>query len=198
MTAQHWLMKSEPDMFGIADLARVQREPWTGVRNYMARNHMRRMAVGDLVLFHHSSCDPPGVAGLARVSQAGVVDATQFDPASKYYDPKATREKPIWDCVEVEYVETLPTFVEISVMRADPALAAMLLLKRGMRLSVQPVSAKEYTRIVKLGHQPPKLATTAGAVSRPSASRSASPRRATSGTRPATARSSRTSRTASR
>ncbi len=147
----HWLMKSEPDTFGITDLARVKIEPWTGVRNYMARNHMRRMAVGDGVLFHHSSVDPPGVAGLARVVRVNVVDETQFDPASKYYDPKATREKPIWDCVEVEYVKTLPRFVEIGEMRSDPALADMLVLKRGMRLSVQPVAAAEYARIVELG-----------------------------------------------
>ncbi len=189
-------MKSEPDSFGITDLARVQREPWTGVRNYLARNHMRRMAVGDLVLFHHSSCDPPGVAGLARVVAANVVDQTQFDPASKYYDPKATRDKPVWDCVEVEYVETLPTFVEISVMRADPALADMLLLKRGMRLSVQPITGKEYARIVKLGHAAPRPTVPANA-SRPSASRSASGPTPTRGTRRPTARSSRTSRTAS-
>lgn len=185
---KHWLMKSEPDSFGITDLARVKVEPWTGVRNYMARNHMRQMAVGDLVLFHHSSCDPPGVAGLARVVRTHVVDETQFDPASKYHDPKATREKPIWDCVEVEYMETLPTYVELSVMRADPALADMLLLRRGMRLSVQPVSAKEYARIVKLGR----------ATTRRSASPTASPPPAKRGTRSATARSSRTSRTASR
>jgi len=103
-----WLMKSEPEAFGIADLARVKVEPWTGVRSYFARAHMRAMAVGDPVLFHHSNATPPGVAGLARVVRTGVVDETQFDPDSKYYDPKATRDKPIWDCVEVEYVETLP------------------------------------------------------------------------------------------
>jgi len=154
-------MKSEPDTFGISDLARVKIEPWTGVRNYMARNHMRRMAVGDGVLFYHSSVDPPGVAGLARVVRVNVVDETQFDPASKYFDPKATREKPIWDCVEVEYVKTLPRFVELGELRAEPALADMLVLKRGMRLSVQPVAAAEYARIVALGERaaPPFVAT---------------------------------------
>ena len=91
---KHWLMKSEPDSFGIDDLARVGREPWTGVRNFMARNHMRAMSVGDAVLFHHSSVVPPGVAGLARVTKVRVVDETQFDPKSKYFDPTASREEP--------------------------------------------------------------------------------------------------------
>lgn len=160
---QYWLMKSEPDQFGIADLARVRVEPWTGVRNYMARMNMRAMQVGDGVLFHHSNAVPPGVAGLARVVRTGVVDETQFDPASKYYDPKATREKPIWDCVDVEYVDTLPHFVSLDRMRADPALADIMVLRRGMRLSVQPVTPAEYARIVELGHiePPPELAPAA-------------------------------------
>ncbi|MEO8698709.1 MAG: EVE domain-containing protein [Kofleriaceae bacterium] len=160
MAKQYWLMKSEPDSFSIADLEKKQIEPWSGVRNYMARFHMRAMAVGDAVLFHHSSCDPPGVAGLARVVRTNVVDETQFDPEGQYYDPRATRDKPVWDCVDVEYVTTLPNFVPIERMRGEPALEAMLLLKRGMRLSVQPVSEAEYTRIVAMGDDvwepPPK------------------------------------------
>jgi predicted RNA-binding protein with PUA-like domain len=157
---QYWLMKSEPDSFSIADLETKQVEPWSGVRNYMARFHMRAMAIGDEVLFHHSSCDPPGVAGLARVVRTGVVDETQFDPASQYYDPRATRAKPVWDCVDVEYVKTLANYVPIERMRAEPALANMLLLKRGMRLSVQPVTEAEYRRIVAMADEawepPPK------------------------------------------
>ncbi|HMG54973.1 MAG TPA: EVE domain-containing protein, partial [Kofleriaceae bacterium] len=150
-----WLMKSEPDQFGIADLARVRVEPWTGVRSYFARAHMRAMAVDDAVLFHHSNATPPGVAGLARVVRTGVVDETQFDPRSKYHEPKATREAPIWDCVEVEYVATLPHFVAMDRIRAEPALADMLLLRRGMRLSVMPVTEAEYEAIVALGQVPP-------------------------------------------
>jgi predicted RNA-binding protein with PUA-like domain len=152
---KHWLMKTEPNLFGIADLERVKVEPWTGVRSYFARAHMRAMSAGDGVLFHHSSVDPPGVAGLARVVRTGVVDETQFDPKSPYHDPKATREAPTWDCVEVEYVETFPYFVEIGRIRAEPGLEEMLLLKRGMRLSVQPVAEAEYARIVELGHLAP-------------------------------------------
>ena len=155
MGKQFWLMKSEPEQFGIADLARVQIEPWTGVRSYFARNHMRAMSVGDAVLFHHSNATPPGVAGLARVVRTHVVDETQFDPNSKYYDPKATRAQPIWDCVEVAYVATLPHFVSLDRIRAEPSLADMLLLRRGMRLSVQPVTQAAYETIVRLGQTAP-------------------------------------------
>ncbi len=144
-------MKTEPDTFSIADLQRVKIEPWTGVRNYMARNHMRAMEVGDPVLFYHSSCEPPGVAGLARVVRTNVVDETQFDPDSPYFDPKAKRDKPIWDCVEVEYVQTLPRFVALPEIRKERSLAAMLLLRRGMRLSVQPVTPKQYAKIAAMG-----------------------------------------------
>ena len=162
-------MKSEPEQFGIADLARVKIEPWTGVRSYFARAHMRAMTVGDAVLFHHSNATPPGVAGTARVVRVQVVDETQFDPASKYYDPKATRDAPIWDCVEVEYVSTLPHYVSLDRIRAEPSLTDMTLLRRGMRLSVQPVNQAEYEAIVALGQiapppAPPKPARTPKAV----------------------------------
>ncbi|HZJ66707.1 MAG TPA: EVE domain-containing protein [Kofleriaceae bacterium] len=153
---RYWLMKSEPEQFGIADLARVKVEPWTGVRSFFARAHLRAMSVGDEVLFHHSSVTPPGIAGLARVVRTQVVDETQFDPASPYHDPKATREQPIWDCVEVEYVATLPYFVSMDRMRAEPRLADMILLQgRGMRLSVQPVTEAEYRAVVELGQTEP-------------------------------------------
>jgi predicted RNA-binding protein with PUA-like domain len=155
---QRWLMKSEPDEFSIDDLARVRVEPWSGVRNYMARFHMRSMRVGDEVLFHHSSVDPPGVAGLARVVRTNVLDEKQFDRRSPYHDPRATREQPIWDCVDVEYVATFPHFVAMDRLRAEPACAGMLVLKRGMRLSVQPVTAQEYAAVVALGNTPPAAA----------------------------------------
>lgn len=154
MPKQYWLMKTEPETFSIDDLERVKVEPWTGVRSNFARFHMRNMTVGDDVLFYHSSCEPPGVAGLAKVVRTKVIDETQFDPASKYYDPKATREKPIWDCVDVEFVTRMPRFVALGEIRAEPALAEMPLLKRGMRLSVQPVTEAEYKRIVAMSKKP--------------------------------------------
>ena len=159
MAAGYWLMKTEPDTFGIHDLARVGTEPWTGVRNYTARNWMRdEMKEGDLVLFYHSSCEPPGVAGLARIARTGVVDETQFEPSSPYYDPGAKREAPRWICVEVAYIETLPRMVALEELRGNPRLADMLVLKRGMRLSVQPVTQKDYDTIVAMAQKPAKVA----------------------------------------
>lgn len=173
----HWLMKTEPEEFSIADLARVKIEPWSGVRNYMARAYMRQMQVGDAVLFYHSSCEPPGVAGLARVIHTGVVDEKQFDPKSDYYDPKATREKPIWDCVDVEYVSTLTHFVTLDRLRHTPPLADMMVLKKGMRLSVQPVTAAEYQVIVGLSATPSPAPQPRPKAPRPAAPRRASPSR---------------------
>jgi len=155
-TKQYWLMKSEPEQFGIADLERVRVEPWSGVRSMFARFHMRNMSVGDDVLFHHSNVTPPGVVGLARVVRTKVIDETQFDPQSQYFDEKATREKPIWDCVDVEYVSTFPHFVSINRIRAEAELADMVLLRQG-RLSVQPVKEHEFARIVALSAEPPPL-----------------------------------------
>jgi predicted RNA-binding protein with PUA-like domain len=154
MSKQYWLMKTEPETFSMDDLERVRLEPWTGVRSMFARFHMRNMSVGDDVLFYHSSCEPPGVAGLARITRTKVVDETQFDPASKYFDEKATREKPIWDCAEVEFVSRLPRFVALHEIRAEPSLADMPLLKKGMRLSVQPVTEAQYRRIVAMADEP--------------------------------------------
>jgi predicted RNA-binding protein with PUA-like domain len=151
---KYWLMKTEPETFSIDDLSRVNVEPWTGVRSVFARFHMRNMSVGDEVLFYHSSCEPPGVAGLARVVRTNVIDETQFDPQSPYFDEKATRDKPVWDCVDVELVEKLPYFVSLPHIKADPALKDMVLLRIG-RLSVQPVEEAEYRRIVEMGHREP-------------------------------------------
>ena len=154
---RYWLMKTEPETFSIDDLARVKVEPWTGVRSYQARNLMRdEMQVDDDVLFYHSSCEPPGVAGLARVKRTGVVDETQFDPASKYYDPDSKRDAPRWICVDVEFVQKLP-LVPLATLRADPKLADMPLLRRGMRLSVQPVTKPQYDHIVKKLAAPKKV-----------------------------------------
>jgi predicted RNA-binding protein with PUA-like domain len=172
-----WLMKTEPDTFSIADLQRVGTEPWTGVRNYVARNHMRAMAVGDDVLFYHSSCEPPGVAGLARVIEVGVVDETQFDPDGPYYDERSTRDKPLWDCVRVEYVETLPRLVAIGELRAEKSLGKMLLFT-WTRLSVQPVTAAQYEKIIAMSRATPKAVPRAPAARRPRPGKKRRPARA--------------------
>ncbi len=152
---RYWLMKSEPESFSIDDLQRVTVEPWSGVRSMFARMHMRAMSVGDAVLFYHSNATPPGVAGLAKVERVAVIDETQFDPKGQYFDAKATRQKPIWDCVDVRFVEKLSYFISLPQLRADQALADMVLLKPG-RLSVQPVAEHEYHHIVELGHIEPQ------------------------------------------
>ena len=146
-----WLIKSEPDTFSIHDLARVRREPWTGVRNYQARNSMwRDMKPGDLALFYHSNTKPPGIVGLARVSGAPLPDPTQFDPASEYHDPKARPDQPRWWMVEFEHVATFDTILTLEDLKADPILAGMQVCQRGTRLSITPVAADHFARICRL------------------------------------------------
>jgi predicted RNA-binding protein with PUA-like domain len=146
----YWLMKSEPDEVSIDDLVRDKRVPWFGVRNYQARNFMRdEMRVGDGVLFYHSSCPEPGVAGLAEVCSAAYPDATQFDPKSKYFDPKSTRESPRWMNVDVKAVRKT-RLLPLSEMRETKALAGMRLLQRGNRLSITPVTAAEWRAVTRL------------------------------------------------
>jgi predicted RNA-binding protein with PUA-like domain len=147
-----WLMKSEPDVFSIDDLARDRRTTWEGVRNYQARNSMRDdMKVGDLVLYYHSNADPPGIAGIARVVKEAYPDPTQFDPKSEYYDEGSKRDDPRWLMVDVEFVEKLPAFVALDALKADAALDGMLVIRKGQRLSVQPVEKKHFARVLKLG-----------------------------------------------
>ena len=149
---RHWLMKSEPDEVSIDDLAaaRGRKVAWYGVRNYQARNFMRDdMKVGDRAFFYHSSCPEPGIAGIVEVSKTAFPDATQFDAASKYYDPKATRAAPRWFNVEVRLVEKT-RLVALAELRADPALGTLTILQRGNRLSITPVTPAEWTRICRL------------------------------------------------
>ncbi|MFN9210553.1 MAG: EVE domain-containing protein [Betaproteobacteria bacterium] len=146
----YWLVKSEPDECSIDDaLAAPDRiVPWTGVRNYQARNFMRdAMRVGDGVLFYHSSCAEPGIAGLAEVASAAYPDATQFDPASPYYDAKSTPEAPRWLLVDIRAVRKT-RLVSIAELRAHHELAAMAVLRRGNRRSITPVAASEWRFIV--------------------------------------------------
>ena len=143
---RHWLMKSEPDEVSIDDLAgaRGKTVPWFGVRNYQARNFMRDdMRVGDLAFFYHSSCPEPGIAGICKVSKAAYPDATQFDPGSKYFDPKSTRENPRWMNVEVKFVRKT-RLVSLDELRAQAALDDMIILRRGNRLSITPVTSEEW------------------------------------------------------
>ena len=147
----YWLMKSEPDEFSIDDLvaAPKQSTPWFGVRNYVARNFMRdTMRVGDGVLFYHSSCPVPGIAGLAEVASTSYPDDSQFDPKSPYYDPKAAREAPRWMLVDVKLVKKT-RLMPLEEMRTHAALADMVTLKRGNRLSITPVTPAEWRFIVK-------------------------------------------------
>lgn len=145
----YWLMKSEPDVFSIDHLAKLRRSSWDGVRNYQARNYMQAMHIGDLVLFYHSNAKDRGVAGLARVACEAYPDHTQFDPKSEYYDKSAKREAPRWFMVDVEYLEKFASPLTLEAMKADAQLADMLVVKRGMRLSVQPVEAKHMRRVLK-------------------------------------------------
>lgn len=155
MAQRFWLMKTEPDSFGIDDLERVKIEPWTGVRNFMARNYMRdEMQVGDGVLFYHSNAEPSGVAGLGRIHRTHVVDDTQFEPSSKYYDPKAKREAPTWICVDVSFVAKFPRLVALSELHGEARLAGMLVIRKGMRLSVMPVEQGHYEVVKEMSERP--------------------------------------------
>ncbi|TXI50799.1 MAG: EVE domain-containing protein [Lysobacter sp.] len=152
MSKHYWLMKSEPEDFSIDDLARVGVEPWTGVRNYQARNFMRSMKLGDGVLFYHSNADVPGVYGIAEVASAAYPDPTQFDKKSKYFDEKSKREEPRWDLVDVRYVRTLERAITLDAIRADADALGddFALIRKGNRLSVLPVTAAQWKRILSL------------------------------------------------
>ena len=148
---QYWLLKSEPDVFSIDDLAARKSTPWEGVRNYTARNSMRdAMKIGDLAIFYHSRAEPPAAVGLARVCSAPYPDPTQFDKKSPYFDPKATRAAPRWILVDVAFVEKFPAPVPLARLKEDPALREMLVVQKGQRLSVQPVAPAHFARVLAL------------------------------------------------
>jgi predicted RNA-binding protein with PUA-like domain len=150
---RNWLMKSEPQVYSIADLQRDGRTSWEGVRNYQARNFLRDDAqVGDSVLYYHSNADPPGVAGLARIARAGYPDRTALDAANEYHDPRATEDDPRWVSVDVEFVEAFPHFVSLDELRRTPGLEKMLVINKS-RLSVQPVTDEEFAIVVRLGRE---------------------------------------------
>ena len=151
MAIKHWLMKSEPDVFSFSDLKKKKSEPWTGVRNYQARNFMRdEMKTGDLIFFYHSSCETPGIAGIASVASAPYPDPTQFDKKSEYFDPKATKENPRWFLVDVRFEKDLSRPITLEEMKNEKKLLEMRLLQRGNRLSILPVTSEEFETILKL------------------------------------------------
>jgi predicted RNA-binding protein with PUA-like domain len=150
----HWLLKSEPDVFSFDHLKQRPKktEPWNGVRNYQVRNMMRdQMSIGDLGFFYHSSCDVPGIAGIVKIVKEAYPDHTQFDPSSEYFDKGSKREDPRWLMVDVKWEADFKTFVTLDMLRADPNLADMLILRRGNRLSITQVETKHWDRICKLG-----------------------------------------------
>ncbi len=148
---KYWLIKSEGDCYSIDDLKRDKRTEWTGVRNYQARNFMRDgMHVGDLVLFYHSSAEPNGVYGIAKVVEAAHADKTQFDKKDQHYDPKSKKDAPQWVCVTVGFVKKFKEPVSLALIKFDQNLSGMMVRERGSRLSVQPVSEKHFKYIEKL------------------------------------------------
>lgn len=153
----HWLIKSEPEVFSIRDLARARNKTtcWEGVRNYQARNFLRAMRRGDRALFYHSNATPSAVAGIVEVVREAYPDATAWDPQSDYHDPKASPENPIWSLVDVRLVTVFPRELPLEELRGVKALAGMELLRRGSRLSVQPVTALQFRTITALAGKKP-------------------------------------------
>lgn len=148
---KYWLMKSEEEEYSINDLARDGSVAWFGVRNYLARNYMRdQMKIGDLVIFYHSNGRPSGAAGIGKVASLPYPDETQFDKKSKYYYPRATRENPVWMLVDIEYVKTFNKLISIEEMRTYGELEKMVLLQKGSRLSITPITQDEFTFIKTL------------------------------------------------
>ena len=148
---RYWLMKSEPDVFSIDDLKRDGRTTWEGVRNYQARNYLRdQLKKGDRVLFYHSNAEPPGIAGVAKVVREGYPDPSQFDKKSEYYDPKSKTDAPAWYVVDIGFVAKFARPLTLPELKNTKGLEKMVLLQKGSRLSVQPVTEAEYALIEKL------------------------------------------------
>lgn len=147
----YWLIKSEPSTYSIDHLKKDKKTAWTGVRNYQARNTMRDlMQVGDLILFYHSTANPSGVAGIAKVASKPYADPTQFDKNSEYYDAKATKERPIWILIDVSFEKTFKNILALEEIKKHPKLKNMVLTQKGSRLSVQPVKKEEYQTILQM------------------------------------------------
>ncbi len=151
----YWLFKSEPNTFSIDDLSHrpKQTEPWNGVRNYQVRNSLRdEIKKGDLGFFYHSSCTPPGIAGIVEVVKEGYPDFTAFDPHSAYYDPKSTQEHPRWFMVDIKLVKKFTRFISLEEIKNHPQLKNMLITRKGNRLSITPVTKKEWEVILRIAN----------------------------------------------
>jgi predicted RNA-binding protein with PUA-like domain len=146
----YWLMKSEPEVYGIHHLEAEGSTLWDGIRNYQARNFMRSMAIGDRAFFYHSNTKPPGIVGLMEVIETGLTDPSQFDPASKYFDPAARRDAPRWDCVRLRHLRTFPTLLSLDQLKEQFSPEQLGVVKRGNRLSILPVSEATTQRLLEL------------------------------------------------
>ena len=146
----HWLMKSEPDVYGIHHLQQEGTTLWDGIRNYQARNFMRSMAIGDRAFFYHSNAKPPGIVGLMEVIETGLTDPSQFDSASKYFDPKSKPQAPRWDCVRLRYVGTFAELLSLDQLREQFSVEELPVVRQGNRLSILPVPEASATRLLDL------------------------------------------------
>ena len=146
----YWLMKSEPDVYGIQHLQQEGTTLWDGIRNYQARNFMRSMAIGDRAFFYHSNAKPPGIVGLMEVAETGITDPSQFEPTNKYFDPKSSREKPRWDCVRMRYVGTFRELLSLDDLREQFSVEELPVVRNGNRLSILPVPEASAQRLLEL------------------------------------------------
>jgi predicted RNA-binding protein with PUA-like domain len=147
----YWLVKTEPDVYSIDDLAQDGETDWHGVRNYQARNYLKEMKVRDMVLVYHSNAEPPGIVGIAKVSEEATPDETQFHPNGEYFDSKSSRENPRWFCPKLQFVRKMKRGVSLNQLREEARLEGLVLLQKGTRLSVIPVSKEHYEVILELG-----------------------------------------------
>jgi predicted RNA-binding protein with PUA-like domain len=146
----YWLLKSEPDVYGIDRLAQEKTTIWDGVRNYQARNFLKTMAVGDRAFFYHSNTNPPGIVGLMEITESMVIDPSQFDPDGEYYDPKSTLANPRWHTVQVKYIETFTRSIPLQELRGLFTPEELLVVKQGNRLSVMPVATETADRLLAM------------------------------------------------
>ncbi|MBM5788373.1 MAG: EVE domain-containing protein [Cyanobacteria bacterium M_DeepCast_200m_mx_001] len=146
----YWLMKSEPDVYGISHLQQDGTTLWDGIRNYQARNFMRTMHIGDRAFFYHSNATPPGIVGLMEVVETGITDPSQFDPANHYFDPKSKPEAPRWDCVRLRYVGTFAALLSLDALREQFSVEELPVVRQGNRLSILPVPEASAARLLDL------------------------------------------------